>query len=71
MFQTCQKREITVLTVLAILGFLEIDYIVDDVFFNVCHFLFVFFCVFGRQNVTFLGLGGQKTRFFCKKGQFL
>ena len=53
-FETVQKREITVLTVLTILGFLKIHHTVNDVFFNFCHFWFVFFCVFWRQKVNFL-----------------
>ena len=62
-----KKREITFLTVLAILGFLKIPYVVNDVFFNFCHFLFVFFCDFWRQKITISGnsgFGGPKTRFF-------
>ena len=62
-----QKPGFPKMTVLAILGFLKIPYVVNDVFFNFCHFLFVFFCDFWRQKITISGnsgFGGPKTRFF-------
>ena len=64
-----KKREITVLTVLAILGFLKIPYVVNDVFFKNWHFCFVFFCVFWRQKINNFGKIGfwrSKNTFFSQ-----